>query len=393
MNRRSVLSVHWDRHHWIIALALVCACAFIGWANWAQIEEVSHAQGQVIARSRTQVIQSANDGVIAALLVREGERVTKGQVLVLLEREQAQAAYTDSLGKVAAIVTNLSRLRAEVFGRPLEFPADVTAYPAFIANQTELFQRRRQAVDQEIGAMEASLRLVREELDLNQPLLASGDISKSDIIRLQRQVAELKGAITNRKNKYFQDAQADMTKAEEDLTTQTQILADRSAVFDRTELHAPADAVVRRIQLTTPGAKVKPGDVVMELLPTDSALIVEAKIRPADVAFVRVGLPATVKLDAYDYSIYGTLHGKVSYISPDALSEDSRTGEQFYYRAHITIDESELAKVNSLHSGQKKIHIQAGMTASVDIRTGVRTVLHYLSKPITKTFSESFGER
>lgn len=393
MNRHTVFFRNWDRHHGIIALALVCVAVFMVWANWAQIEEVSHAQGQVIARSRTQVIQSANDGVIAALLVHEGERVSKGQVLVRLEREQAEAAHSDSRGKVAAIKANLSRLRAEVFGRPLAFPVDVRLYPAFVANQTELFQRRRKAVDQEVGALQASLRLVREELDLNQPLLASGDISKSDIIRLQRQVAELQGAITNRQNKYFQDAQADMTKAEEDLSTQEQILADRATVLDRTEVRAPADALVRKIYLTTPGAKVKPGDVVMDLLPTDSALIVEVKLRPADVAFIRVGLPAAIKLDAYDYSIYGTLHGKVSYISPDALSEESRTGEQIYYRVHLVIDESELVKENAPHDGKKKIEIQPGMTASVDIRTGSRTVLHYLSKPISKTFSESLGER
>lgn len=393
MSRRTSFFRNWDRHHGIIALALVCVAVFIVWANWAEIEEVSHAQGQVIARSRTQVIQSANDGVIEALLVHEGDKVSKGQVLVRLEREQAEAAHSDSRGKVAAIKANLSRLRAEVFGRPLAFPLDVQAYPAFVANQTELFQRRRKAVDQEVGALQANLRLVREELGLNQPLLASGDISKSDIIRLQRQVAELQGAITNRQNKYFQDAQADMTKAEEDLSTQEQILADRSTVLDRTEVRAPADALVRKIYLTTPGAKVKPGDVVMELLPTDSTLVVEAKLRPADIAFVRVGLPAAVKLDAYDYSIYGTLHGKVSYISPDALSEESRAGEQIYYRVHIVIDESELVKENASRDGKKKIEIQPGMTASVDIRTGSRTVLHYLSKPISKTFAESLGER
>lgn len=393
MNRHPSFSRNWSRHHWIVAMAVVCVAVFTLWAGWAEIEEVSHAQGQVIARSRTQVIQSANDGVIAELLVREGQRVAKGQVLARLEREQAEAAYADSKGKVAAIKANLVRLHAEVFDRKLAFPPEVQAHPAFIANQTELFHRRRKALDQEVAALQASLRLVREELALNQPLLATGDIGKSDVIRLQRQVAELQGAITNRQNKYFQDAQADMTKAEEDLATQEQILADRTAVLERTELRAPADGMVRRIQLTTPGAKVRPGDVVMELVPTDSTLIVEAKLRPADVAFVRAGLPAAIKLDAYDYSIYGTLHGKVIYVSPDALSEETRAGEQVYYRAHIGIDEAELMKQNASRESRKKIEIQPGMTASIDIRTGVRTVLHYLTKPVTKTFAESLGER
>lgn len=381
-----------SRQHWIIAMAVVCIAVFLLWASWAEIEEISHTQGQVIARSRTQVIQSANDGVIAELLVREGEKVQKGQVLARLEREQAEAAWNDSRGKAAAIKANLARLHAEVFDRKLEFPREVQLYPAFIANQTELFQRRRKALNQEISALETGLRLVREELALNEPLLAAGDIGKSDVIRLQRQEAELMGVITNRRNKYFQDAQVDMTKAEEDLATQEQILADRTAVFERTDLRASSDGLVRRIHLTTPGAKVKPGDVVMELLPND-ALIVEVKLRPADVAFVRTSLPATIKLDAYDYSIYGTLHGKVIYISPDALSEETRAGEQIYYRAQIAIDEARLSEQNDIRDGRKKIEIQPGMTASVDIRTGVRTVLHYLTKPVIRTFAESLGER
>jgi len=381
----------WNSAHWTIAVALVSLVGLFYWASRAKLEEVAHAQGQVIASARTQVVQAANEGVIESILVHEGDAVHKGQVLVRLEREQAEAAHSDSLGKVAAIKANLARLNAEEFGRPLVFGPELKNYPTFIANQTELYRRRKQALDQEIGSLEVNLGLLRQELNLNVPLVASGDISKADMIRLQRQVAELEGVITNRKNKYFQDAQADMTKAEEDLGTQEQILIDRSAVLERTMLIAPSDGLVRRIYLTTPGAKVKGGDLVMDLLPTNSKLLVEVKLRPADVAFIHVGLPVAVKLDAYDYSIYGTLHGKVSYISPDALSEDSRTGEHIYYRAHIDVEDPALALAGK--DGTRRIEIQPGMTASVDIRTGAKTVLHYLTKPITKTFSEALGER
>lgn len=365
---------------------------FVLWASQASIEEVSHSKGQVIASSRTQVIQAANDGIIKTSLVKEGNRVHKGQVLVSLERDQAKAAYADSEAKVAALKANLSRLRAEVFGRPLAFPAEVRRYPEFIDNQTALYQRRHQALDQEIGALRASLELSRKELRLNQPLLATGDISTSDVIRLERQVVELQGAITNRQNKYFQDAQTEMTKAEEDLTTQEQVLADRTAVLERTELRAPSDGLVRKIYLTTPGAKVKPGDVVLDLLPTDSALIVESKVRPADIGFIHPGQDAAIKLDAFDYSIYGILHGKVSYISPDALNEEGRSGPEIYYRVHISISPAALAGGNG-QGGARKIEIQPGMTASVDIRTGSRTVLQFITKPITKTLSESLHER
>lgn len=377
-------------------MILVAAVAIIGisgvWADSAQVQQIARAPGQVIASSRTQVIQSANDGVIEALLVHEGERVAKGQVLARLDRSQAEAGYSDSLGKVAALKAALVRLRAEVFGRPLVFPADVLVHPSFVANQTELFQRRQQALKAEISALQESLRLVREELDLNRPLLASGDIGKADVIRLERQVAELNGQITNRRNKYFQDAQADMTKAEEDLSTQSQQLADRTSVFERTEIKAPADGLVRKIQITTPGAKVRQGEMIMELLPTDSGLIVEAKLSPSDVAFVRVGLPAAIKLDAYDYSIYGTLHGKVSYISPDALTEDSKSGERVYYRVQLQIDDARREQRNAERAG-KRVEIQPGMTATVEIGTGSQTVLAYLTKPVTKTLSESLTER
>lgn len=377
---------------WLIILVALITGSLGAWAAFSEISQIARAQGQVIASARTQVIQSANDGVIEALLVREGDRVVKGQVLARLDRSQAEAAYQDSLGKVAALKATLTRLQAEVFGRPLAFPENVLAHPAFVANQTELFQRRQNGLRAEISALEESLRLVKEELNLSLPLLATGDIGKTEIIRLQRQVADLKGQITNRRNKYFQDAQAEMTKAEEDLATQEQILAERTATWERTEIVAPADSLVRNIQITTPGAKVRPGDVVMELLPTDSALIIEAKLKPADIAYIRRDLQAAIKLDAFDYSVYGVLRGTVSYISPDALTEKTQAGEHVYYRVHIRIDEDALAQRNREHLG-KAVEIQPGMTATIEITTGSQTILAYLTKPVTKTFSESLGER
>lgn len=377
---------------WLIVLVFGIITSLSTWAHFSSLDQIARAQGQVIATSRTQVIQSANDGVIESLLVREGESVKKGQVLARLDRSQAEAALRDSLGKVAALKATLIRLQAEVFNRPLTFPADVQAHPAFVQNQTELFQRRQAAIRAEVAALEESLALVHEELKLSEQLLASGDVGRAEVIRLRKQVSDLKGQITNRRNKYFQDAQAEMTKAEEDLSTQQQALAERTAIFERTEITAPADGVVKSIQLTTPGAKVRPGDVIMELLPTGSALIIEAKLKPSDIAFIRQGLPAAIKLDAFDYSIYGVLRGHVLYISPDALLEKTQQGEQAYYRVHIRIDEAALVARNKANLG-KPVLIQPGMTAMVDITTGSQSVLAYLTKPITKTFSESLTER
>ena len=377
---------------WIILLAFLCIASLGIWAAFAELDQIARAQGQVIATARTQVIQSANDGVIESVLIREGERVKRGQVLARLDRSQAEAAWRDSLGKVAALKAALVRLQSEVFSRPLTFPEDVRAYPAFMQNQTELFQRRQGALKAEIAALQQSLALVQEELKLGEGLLANGDIGKAEVIRLQKQVADLKGQITNRRNKYFQDAQTEMTKAEEDLATQQQALAERSAVFERTEILAPANGLVKNIQLTTPGAKVRPGDVIMELLPTGSELIVEAKLKPADIGWVHTGQHAAIKLDAFDYSIYGALKGEVRYLSPDALSEKTPNGESIYYRVQIRLDESALAERNRDRAG-KLVEIQPGMTATVEIITGRQTVLTYLTKPVTKTLAESLGER
>lgn len=377
---------------WLLIAVGVGVAALGAWAAYSEIAQIARAPAQVIASARTQVIQSANDGVIEAVLVHEGQRVAKGEVLARLDSTQARAAYEDSLGKVAALRAALVRLQAEVFGRPLAFPQDVRAYPAFVANQTELFQRRQNALRAEIGALSDSLRLVQQELDLSLPLLASGDIGKTEIIRLQRQLADLNGQISNRRNKYFQDAQAEMTKAEEDLTTQEHILAERTATFERMEILAPVNGLVNNIMTTTPGARVRPGEVVMQLLPTDSALIVEAKLKPADIAYVRRNLPAAIKLDAFDYSVYGVLRGKVSYISPDAFTEKTAAGEHVYYRVQIGIDEDELARRNRQQGG-KAVEIQPGMTATVEITTGSQTILAYLTKPVTKTLSQALGER
>lgn len=372
---------------WMVAVAALGLGAFIAWAGLFTLDELSRAQGQVIAAARTQVIQAADGGVLEDLRVQEGQHVKKGELLAQLERNRVEAAYADSRGKVAALKAASARLEAEVFGRRLDFPQEVKAYPAYVRNQTELYERRRRALQEAEGALQRNLRLVDQELALNEPLLAAGDIGETEVIRLRRQEVEIQGQLVNLRNKYFQDAQAEMTRVEEELNTQEQMLAERGAMLEHTELRAPVNGQVRNIAITTLGAAVRAGDIVMELLPTDSELIVEAKLRAADLAFVRKGLPAAVKLDAYDYSIYGQLEGKVSYVSPDALTERTPQGDMHYYRVHIKVETLPEPRAG------RKIEVHPGMTAQIEIRTGERTVLAYLTKPVTKTIAQSMGER
>jgi len=374
---------------WVVfGSLLVVIVPFAIWASNTNLDQISHAQGQVIASAKTQEIQSANDGVVEQIHVREGDHVQKGDRLISLEHSQAQASMDDSRAKVAALQATLVRLRAEVYGKSLVFPSSVRQYPEFVSNQTELFHRRQQALNDELSALGDSLKLAQDELDLNLPLLKNGDIGATEIIRLKRQIADLKGQISNKRNKYFQDSQAEMTKAEEELSTKEQELTDRTITFERTTVNSPMDAIVKNIVLTTQGARVRPGDVILELVPAGDQLIIEAKLAPSDISFIKQGQKAAVKLDAYDYSIYGIFHGQVKYISPDTLVEKTQEGDKHFFRVLIALNQTELHSKSG-----KTIKIAPGMTAQIDIITGERTVLSYLTKPITKTFTESFHER
>lgn len=361
---------------------------FFIWSKNAYIEQISRATGTVIASAKTQSIQTAIDGVITEVLVREGEEVKENQELVLLNKEQNQVAYDVINGKVAALKAALTRLKTEVYGVKLSFPEELEAYPEFVSTQTELYHRRKKALDDDIIALTESLNLTQMELNLNLPLLKTGDIGSTEVIKLKKQIADIKGQISNKRNKYFQDAQSELTKVEEDLSTKIQELEDKKITLEHSVIYSPMNAIVKNILITTKGARVKPGEVILELVPSSDKLIIEAKFHPRDLSFIKIGQKAAVKLDAYDYTIYGIFYGVVKYISPDALIEKTQKGEELYFKVQIELDTKELKIVND-----KTIDISPGMTANIDIVTGERTVFNYLTKPIVKTLSESLKER
>lgn len=371
----------------IIWGALLGILVLIVWAYFAQIDQVTRASATVIASARTQDIQAAEGGVLTDILVKEGEEVEKGQLLVRLEEERAQAAVANSGSKIAALKAKIARLEAEIFERPLVFPEGIKNYSEYIENQTQLYNRRRQAIDQDVNSLQRMMVLAQQELSMNEPLLTYGDVSQADVIKLRRQVAEIQAQITNKRNKYFEEAQSEMTKSQEELDVELEQLRDHSQVLEEKNLFAPTDGKVNNILITTIGGVVKPGEIIMEILPTSSDLIVEAKVSPADIAYVKEKQAASVKLDAYDYSIFGAMNGNVIYISPDTLMEQTPKGEEPYYRVQIKITGAEFA------GRREEIVIKPGMTASVDIKAQERSVLSYLTKPITKTFSEGLGER
>lgn len=382
-------STHQRRGRMLILICAAAVAAFFLWASWAELDQITRAQGQVIASSRNQVIQAPDGGIIEDILAKEGAAVKKGQVLIRFDKAKAEASYLETRAKEAALLAAIARLRAEVYGTRPQFAAELRNYPDIRASEDFLFEKRRHAVEEEIRAIERSKELVQAELDINLPLLKNGDVSRADVLRLQRQIAEMDGQITNRRNKYYQDAQTDLSKALEELAGVKQVVAQRKDQLDHTVITSPMDGVVRNVRITTLTGVARPADEIMQIVPVEDDLLIEAKVRPSDIAFVKPGLPASIKLDAYDYTIYGALSGAVSYISVDTLNDENRnSNEPPYYRVQVK------TKVGNFGSGTgKHIEVQPGMTATVEIKTGSNTVLRYLTKPVLKTMAESLGER
>ena len=337
------------------------------------------------------MVQSADGGVLLELRVKEGDKVEKGQIVAVLEKERATASYSDALGKVSALRITVTRLQAEVLGRPfIVDPKLETDYPDLVAVQKSLYNQRRQGLMQQVAQLRTGMALANEELKMNEPLVKSGDVAQSEVLRMKRAINDIQLQISNAQNKYLQDANTELNKASEDLSTQEQTLADRSQVLAHTELVAPEKGIVKNIKVTTLGGVLRQGEEVMEILPTNSDFIVEAKVLPADMASVKENMPARVKFDAYDYSIFGTMDGKVIYISPDALTEEQQKQGQppIYYRVRVKIEGANL----KTHAGEE-IQMRPGMTAQVDLFADKRSVLSYITKPISKTLSESMSKK
>lgn len=380
----------WLSHKSLIVFSTSAFLIFLlVWSLFAQLEQISRAPGQVIPTGRTQVLQSTDGGVISEILVKEGDLVKRGQVLVRLDRVKIEAAVGETEGKVASLKSSMARINAELFNRPLVFPPDVQKFPDFVANQTMLYEKRRQALQDQLSSLQSMLALMQQELDMNLPLLKQGDVSRADVLRLQRGVSDIRAQIVNVRNKYLQDLQLEYTKTEEDLVTAREILAQRQDALKDTEIKAPTDGIVKNVRLTTIGGVLRPSDEVLSIVPTGDKLIVEAKMSPSDIAYVRKGQKASVKFDAYDSSIFGSAVGQVIYVSPDTLTEQGPQGNLVFYRVHIAIN----TKTMKQYANGEKVEVQPGMTATAEIETGKHTVFRYLTKPLSKTFGEALTER
>ncbi|NBB23637.1 HlyD family efflux transporter periplasmic adaptor subunit [Porphyrobacter sp. SLTP] len=376
--------------HTIVLTIGLLIIASITWARWAELDQITRAPGTVIPIGRVQIVQSVNGGEIARINVREGDQVRRGQVLVVLSKVREAAAVEEAQGKVAALLSQRTRIDAELFDKALVFPAEALAYSDFVRNQTQLYQRRREALAAELSSLAEMKALLKQELDLNLPLLKTGDVARVEVIRMERSIVDVEGQMSSIRQRYIQELQTELARTEEELVTAQQVLAQRNDALKVTELVAPTDGIVKNVRLTTVGGVLRPGDEVLQIVPTGEMLVVEAKVPPRDIAFVKAGQSASIKFDAYDYSTYGPASGRVTYISPDTLTEEGADGKQeVYYRVSLEVD---VSGMRPKEAGEKII-IQPGMTIVAEIKTGKNTVFDYLTKPITKTFSESLQEK
>ena len=387
-NERQRLNEELRGSRWVLWAVFVALISFFIWANFSEIDQITRAQGSVIPSSNVQLIQSKNGGVLKQLPVSVGDIVDQDQVVAQFEETNAEADYQEAKAQVAALSAAMSRLTAELFGSSPEFSELAGEFPHFVRSQKLLFDRRQSAKREEIENLDAILALVREEIQMNEPLLAKGDVSKTEILRLQREEAELVAKRGKISNDYFQATQAEYNETEEEFERISQLLIQRKKQLEGTTLTAPVKGIVKSIRLTTVGGVIRPGEDVLEIVPLEDDLMIEAKVAPQDIGFLRVGMDVSVKIDAYDYTIYGDLNGVLSYISADTLEENTQRGDVPFYRVHVRTQGRKF-------SGRPDAELQIlpGMTATVEVKTGKNTVLSYLLKPIVKTLRESMGER
>ncbi|HFI1564295.1 TPA: HlyD family efflux transporter periplasmic adaptor subunit [Yersinia enterocolitica] len=388
----SSLSLQQERAHQerrmsaIVWLMLVGMIVMFIWAYFAILDEVTVGTGKVTPSSRAQLIESLDGGIINELLVHEGAIINKGQILARLDPTRFQSNYGEAAARVRTLRASSERLRAELTGAALAFSADTLKEPELVARETQFYLSRRQNLNETVSNLQQSLKLVQQELRMTEPLVAKGAASQVEVIRLQRQISDLRGKIDEARNLYAVRAREEQVKNNADLDAQLQVVSGKQDQLTRTTLISPVRGIVKDIQVSTVGGVLQPGGKLMEIVPIEEQLLIETRINPRDIANIRPGLPATVKITAYDSSIYGNLTGVVETVSPDTLQDEVKR-DQFYYRIYVRTNRADLT-----NKAGKLFPILPGMVASVEIKTGQKTVLDYLIKPLNKV-KESLRER
>lgn len=404
-----------------ICLAVV---ALVGWASVASLDEVTRGQGRIIPSRQLQVVQSVDGGVIREIHIQEGDVIEAGDLMFVLDRTRSLASYQETHTQVLALEARIARLTGLIENTGFVLDEAIEAQIPEIArrerehfteNQRELHELlsvHREQLAQRVKELEEvtarhhaekrNFELASREYDATYPLVSSGAVSEIDVLRLERQIAQIEGEISQTEARTgaiesaIQESRSRIEEAEistrnrwraelsEALTQRRSLEQGSSRLADMvnsTEVRAPVRGIVQRVFYNTVGGVVPASREVAELVPLDDQLLVEARINPADVAFLRPGLGAVVKLSAYDYTIYGGLDARLEFISADTITDER---DNTYFLVRVRTDRAEL---------QDDMPIIPGMTAQVDILTGKRTVLQYLLKPVLRATSNALSER
>jgi len=359
----------------IIWYFLLLIVVLLIWSYFASIVEVSKGTGKVVPTSREQVIQSLEGGILSELYVREGDIVEKDQILAQLDLTKTEATVEESAARYRALLANIARLESEVNNTALIFPEELTIYPELIEAETRLHETRQQALEESVSGLQDALDLVEEELALTQMLAKQGAASNVDVLKLQRQVSDLKLRITDKRSEYMVGSREELGKAQAEAASLESVVRGRVDSLSRLTLRSPVRGIVKDVAVTTKGGILPPSGELMQIVPLEDQLLIEARISPRDIAYIHPGQEAKVKITAYDYSIFGGLEGVVTVISPDTIQDEVKP-EIFYYRVFIRTETDSLTDKNG-----QTFSIVPGMIATVDITTGEKTVFDYLMKP------------
>lgn len=407
---------------WVVAIL-----GFIVWASFTQIDEIARGTGDIIPSGENQMIQNLEGGIVEELLVEEGDEVQQNQVLLKINNERSKSSFSSNSIKANSLQAKIIRLRAESSGTDFNDTEKLSStIPELIENEKSLYITNKEQLNSKLSSLKekliqtknqlkdaqtkkvhlkSSLDLIKQEVRMTKPMVAKGVRSRVDFLKLQREenqisqdydsaaldVPRLESAIKETQNTIDETTylfQSDAkTKLNEAVSELRSINANNTALKDqvnRTLVRSPMKGIVQKLYVHTVGGVIKPGENIVEVVPSDQALLVEVKIKPSDIAFIYGGQKAIVKFTAYDFSIYGGLKGKVVLISPDTVKDDK--GNTFY-TVRIKTDK------NHITYAGKSLKIIPGMTVSVDIITGKKSVLDYILKPILKTKQYTFTER
>ncbi|HSG33001.1 MAG TPA: HlyD family type I secretion periplasmic adaptor subunit [Sphingomonadaceae bacterium] len=413
---------NWDASRRLIAICGGGLALFVVWSSLAQVDEVTRGTGKVIPSSKAQLVQAADPATVREILVRSGQTVKQGQLLVRLDDAEASSQLGQLETENERLSVRAERLRQEAEGgtlgceegtlcaeeRRLAEVRQAAARSEENALAAAVEQRRRDLTEGQatVTSLTSSLQLAREQVDLLRPMAQQGIIPQTELLAAQREVVDLQGRLSAAREGVAR-AQAAVRQAQADLNSsrldfRQQALAERSEVAtriavneesirgaearrNRNELRSPVDGIVNDVQITTVGGFVSPGEMLMQVVPVGDKLLVEARVRPSDIAFIKVGDRANVSVTAYDFSIYGGLTGRVQQVSADSVYDEVE--QEAYYVVLVETDKSYIS------SGNTRLPILPGMICNVEIITGRKSVLSYILSPVERALGEALTER